>query len=256
MPRSTEECSLLQSKYVNERGQGGRLISTARIVKKVSGERWAPVSQHLNQASRRNQVREHILHRSSNSNSIQHRLDHEVRIVERNRSLGAHCQRLPAFLKLPSVETIAEAEADAGVIFQILRMARDGFRFEICWRANDRQTHFPGYADSDHIALDELTELNTGVILPRYKINGVVRRSDFKDDFRISASKLSQLWQQHHLRSRSWNDQANAACRMLALLSSFGNRPLNPFERRAKFTEESGAGGGWSDAACSPSEQL
>ena len=51
-----------------------------------------------------------------------YRLNDEVWIVEGYRTLWADRERLAAFLKLPPVETIAEAKADAGVVFEVLRM--------------------------------------------------------------------------------------------------------------------------------------
>jgi hypothetical protein len=57
------------------------------------------------------------------------------------------------------------------MLFQILWAARNGVRFEIGRRANHRQTHLFGYADGDHVALDELTELNASVVLPNHEID-------------------------------------------------------------------------------------
>jgi len=44
-------CSIRQSECVNQGDQSSRLISTAGVVKKITLERWAPISQDLNQAS-------------------------------------------------------------------------------------------------------------------------------------------------------------------------------------------------------------
>ena len=107
-----------------------------------------------------------------------------------------------------------------------------------------------------HVPLNELTELDTRVILARYEIYRVVRRSDLQNDFRIGAGKLSQLWQQHHLRRRSWNDDPNSAGRVLPLLPGFGDRLLNPLQGRRKFVEQCCAGGGWRNASCGPRQQL
>ena len=51
-------------------------------------------------------------------------------------------------------------------------------------------------------------------------------------------AELSQLWQQHHLRGRSRDDEPNAAGQILSLLSSLGDCPLDPFERGREFLEE------------------
>jgi len=66
----------------------------------------------------------------------------------------------------------------------------DVVRFEIRRRANDRETHFFCYADSDHVPLDELTELDTSVVLSGHEIDRVVGRSDLQHDFRIGTSEL------------------------------------------------------------------
>ena len=57
-----------------------------------------------------------------------------------------------------------------------------------CGRADHRETHLFRDADGDHVPLDELAKLYAGVVLAGYKIDRIIRRSDFKDDFRIGAS--------------------------------------------------------------------
>ena len=73
--------------------------------------------------SLRNQIREGFFDCSSDAYSIQYRLDDEVWIVERCRTLRAHRERLPALLKLPPVEAVAEAKANAGMVFEVSRVS-------------------------------------------------------------------------------------------------------------------------------------
>jgi hypothetical protein len=241
---------------VNQSGQSGRLIPAAGIVEKVSGEGWAPVSQDLNQASLCYQIRERILHRSSNADSFQYRLDNQVWIVERCWSLGADRERLSAFFELPSIETVAEAKTDAGMIFQILRVSGRSVRRKIFWSPNYGKTHFFGHPDRDHIPLDELTELNACVILSCNNIHRIVRGSDLQYDLRISASKPGKFRENHHLSGSSRDHQPDFSRGSLSLLPSLRNRFFNPFERRRKFVKESRARGSWRDTSRGPRQQL
>jgi hypothetical protein len=101
------------------------LVTTAGVVEKISGEWWAPVSEDLNQTPLCNQATDGIFHRSSNSYSIQHGLDDEVRIVEGYGALRAYGECLPTLLKLPPIETIAKPETDAAVVLEVLRVSWD-----------------------------------------------------------------------------------------------------------------------------------
>ena len=82
-----DRCSLRKSKRVDQGGKGSRLIPTARIVKKIAGERWAPVPQDLNQATICDHRRKRLFHRCSDAYAAQHCLDNQIRIVEGRRPL-------------------------------------------------------------------------------------------------------------------------------------------------------------------------
>src|SRR5580698_344361 len=127
---------LIQSDGFNKRTQSGRLIPTTGIVEKITGKRWAPIFQDLNQAPFCNQVSETILHRCADSHTTQRCLDDKFWIIKRCRSLGADRQCLAALLKLPSVQTVAEPKSYAGMVLKILRMFRDAIRLEVLRRSN------------------------------------------------------------------------------------------------------------------------
>jgi hypothetical protein len=170
--------------------------------------------------------------------AVQDCLDDEVGIIERCRALGADRKSLAPFVEFPAVKSIAEAKAYAGVIFQILRVPRDSIRFEIFRRPSDRETHFFGDADGDHVSLDELAELNAGVVFAGAEIDGVIGSGYLQDNLRIGASKLSQPWQNHHLRRRSRNDESNSASRFLPLLPGLRYRSLDPLQSECEVPKQ------------------
>ena len=47
-------------------------------------------------------------------------------------------------------------------------------RFEVRRGANHDQTHVPGHRHRDHVTLNELSRLNTGVVLSRNKVHRIV----------------------------------------------------------------------------------
>ncbi len=102
---------------MDERGEGGGLVATAGVVEEVAGEGGAPVPEDLHEAPLLNQRLERFFDGGADTDPLQHRLDDEVRVVEGYRSLRVDGEGFTALFELPSVEGIAETEADAGVVF-------------------------------------------------------------------------------------------------------------------------------------------
>ena len=121
-----EETSVRQAKGFDQSSQCGGLISATGVVEEVSGEGRAPVPEDLNQAPLCDHVCQRLFHRGADSYTVEDCLDDQVRVVEGRGALGADGERFAALLELPPVEAVAEPEADAGVVFQVLRVARDG----------------------------------------------------------------------------------------------------------------------------------
>jgi hypothetical protein len=114
------------------------------------------------------------------------------------------------------------------MIFEVLRFSGKTARLEILRRSDDRETHFLGHPDGNHVPLDEFAKLNAGIVLPGYKIDRVIGGGDLQDNFWVGASELSQLRHNYHLRGCSRDDESNSTCRTLSLLSRFSDSSLDP----------------------------
>jgi hypothetical protein len=110
--------------------------------------------------------------------------------------------------------------------------------------------------DCDHVALYELANLDSSIVLTGDQIDGVIRRGDFEDNLRVGSRKLRQLGQKHHIGSCSRNDEPNAARGAFPQLPCFGQRLLDAFESGGQVLEKSAASGCRGDASGGPGEQL
>jgi len=108
----------------------------------------------------------------------------------------------------------------------------------------------------NHVPLDELAKLNARVVLPSHKIDRVIGRSDLQDNFWVGACELSQLRENHHLRSCPRDDQSDSACWTLSLLSRFSYSSLDPLKSGREIPKKCGPGGRRRNASRGPSEQL
>src|SRR5262245_48010306 len=104
-------------------------------------------------------------------------------------------------------------------------------RVEIRRRTDDGRALVGGYSHRDHVALDELTEVNTRVEATRYEIEPhFVRRRDVEHDVWIGIRECRELRRKHHRRRQRRDDQAHAPGRTLTL---FGN----PVQYRRHITQ-------------------
>src|SRR5580698_1697168 len=142
------------------------------------------------------------------------------------------------------------------MILQVLRLTWYFVRLEIFRRSNDCEAHVFCDPNGNHLPLDELTNLDTSVVFPGHKIDWVVGGSDFKNDFRIGAGKLSQFRKKDHLRGGSRDDESNAPCRTLSLLPRLSYCQLDSFESRSQFAEKRRASGSRRNASCGSRKQL
>jgi hypothetical protein len=78
----------------------------------------------------------------------------------------------------PTVHTGgAHGDVDAAELQEIAGRVRSGVGFEIS-RADDRRSLIVRHPDRDHVAIDELTEMNTGVVPLRDHIERTVVDDD------------------------------------------------------------------------------
>jgi hypothetical protein len=76
------------------------------------------------------------------------------------------------------------------MILQILWVQWDGIRFEIPGRTDDRETHIFGDSNCDHVSMNELADLDTGIVLSSDKIDRIAGTGYLQDDVRIPTNEL------------------------------------------------------------------
>ena len=94
-------------------------------------------------------------------------------------------------------------------------------RVEIRRRADDGRALIGGHSHGDHVALDELTEVNARVEVPGDKIEAhFVGRRDVEHDVGVGLRKCAEFRRQHHRRRQGRHDETHASGRALP---AFGN---------------------------------
>src|ERR1700682_6053647 len=116
------------------------------------------------------------------------------------------------------------------MILQILWLSRDRVGFEVLRRTDNRQAHFFGHTNCDHVSLDEFTQLDASVVLPSHEVDRIIRRGYLQDNLRIIPRELRELREKYHLRRSPGDYESNTAGWLLPLLHRFRNRLANSFQ--------------------------
>jgi hypothetical protein len=129
-------------------------------------------------------------------------------------------------------------------------------RFEVRRRPDDRGALVGRDAHRDHVALDELAEVDAGIEVSGDEIEArFVRRRDVEDDVGIGARKRAKLRGEHHRRRQWRDDQTHAAGRPFAQAGDVLERTANVRQRGIKASDELFARVGWRNAARGPRQQ-
>jgi Type I phosphodiesterase / nucleotide pyrophosphatase len=104
---------------------------------------------------------------------------------------------------------------------QVTRRLRFLMRVEIRRRAHDGRALIGGHSHCNHVALDELTEVNARVEVPADKIEAhFVRRRDVEHDVGVCIRKCAEFRRKHHRRRQRRYDETHASGRAFP---AFGN---------------------------------
>ena len=86
------------------------------VIHVEAGKRWRPVVQHANEAALRNVLSNLLFKCESNADSSERRLNHQVGIIDYERTIHADRDRLSAFLEFPPIWTARKAQAYASMV--------------------------------------------------------------------------------------------------------------------------------------------
>jgi hypothetical protein len=125
--------ALLHAKGLYQRRQRGRLLPPARVVEEVPGKRRTPVFEHAHQRPARDLRRDVLFEGERQPQAIDSGPNHEVRIVDDQRSAHINDDGFIAFLELPPVgPRRAGAQVDASVVRQTDELIEDGLDVTEC----------------------------------------------------------------------------------------------------------------------------
>src|SRR5438445_12317193 len=106
-------------------------------------------------------------------------------------------------------------------------------RLEIAGRSDDGRPEILGYADYDHVPLDELPEMNAGVEPRGDEVDAALVGGHVEHDVGVIARELSQLRGEHRRRGKRRHDQTHATGRPVTQPGNQVQRFANVAERRA-----------------------
>src|SRR5437867_10283394 len=143
--------------------------------------------------------------------------DHDFDVVYYQRPVHRDRQGLLALVEFPTVHAgRTVSKVDALVAEQVTRRFRLSTRLEIRRRAHDGRPVIFGDPYSNHVLLDELSEVNAGVEPSSNNIDATVVGGDVEDDVRVIAHKLGQFRCEHCHRGKPWHQQTHATRRFVA----------------------------------------
>jgi hypothetical protein len=112
-------------------------------------------------------------------------------------------------------------------------------RFEIARRADDRGALVGGNSHGDHVALDELAEVDAGIEMAGDEVEAhLVVRGDVEDDVGIGTREWAELRCQHHRRRQRRDDESHAPRRPIAKRRDLSERVSDVGQRRVKASDE------------------
>ena len=114
-----------------------------------------------------------------------------------------------------------------------------GFGRESKGRGDDRRALLPRDLDRDHVALEELTEVDPGVEARRDQVApAVVFGGDVEHDIRVIAGEFGELRTHRHGDRDRRRKQADGAGRLLAKPADLGESGLDLVEGRPQLRQQ------------------
>jgi hypothetical protein len=118
----------------------------------------------------------------------------DLRIVDDQRSVDRHGERLPAPVELPSVQAARSlTRVDARVAQQIARVPGSGMGGEVLRRTDDRRAEILGHGHGHHVLVDELADLDACVKASGDEVHTAVVGGHVENDVRVVARELREL---------------------------------------------------------------
>ena len=136
-----------------------------------------------------------VLEQEGEPDAVQRRPNQELGVVDDERPGDGHRERLATLLELPPIDGPEGAHpvAEAAVRREVSRSRRLRMRVEVRGRRHDRRALLACHPDRDHVALDELAEVNAGVEAARDQVaSRVVFARDVERDIGVVAGEFRQ----------------------------------------------------------------
>jgi len=126
---------------------------------------------------------------------------------------------------------------------------------EVGRRRHDRRPEVGRDPDRDHVALDELTDLDPGVEPRGDDVDRAVVGGDVEDDVRVLAGETGESREEHHRRSDPRHDQAQPPGRPFPQAAHAVERRLDVAQCGTDLREELVSRFGGRDASRRPGQQ-
>jgi hypothetical protein len=180
-----------------------------------------------------------MLQRKDHAHSVESRSHRDLGVVDGQRSVHRHGERLPALVELPAVHAPRSlTKVDAGVVQQISRVLRPGVGCKVLRRADDAHAQVLRHAHRHHVLRDELADLDARIEPSRYEIDAAVRPVHLENDLRIVARELRELRDEGDHCGAAGQQDAHVARRPVAEAGDLVERLVNVAECRPHPCEE------------------
>lgn len=155
----------------------------AGIVEKVAVERGTPILEHPHERAA-HEVRRHvILRRERQAYAVDRRADHELQVVDDQRSVHRDGERLVPLVEFPPVHTLRSvSEVDAAMARQIVGRFRLGVRHEIAGRPTGARV-LPAGRESRNLIQGSPNVPESGVEAREQLLSGIRRRDAARRPF-------------------------------------------------------------------------
>src|SRR5438128_486128 len=115
-----------KAQRLDQQREGRRVVTAARVIEVVAGERRGPVLKHPHQATLAHPLLDFFLGQESESKAVEHRLAHQVDAVEGQLAFDPDPDLAAVFFELPRVESAGRGlpVIDAIMLREVARRAR------------------------------------------------------------------------------------------------------------------------------------
>ena len=168
-----------------------------------------------------------------------------------------HVQLALAFHELPRVQPAMarQAQVDAVVTGEVLRLLRRRSRREIRWRADNRHPHVRADTHGDHVLRHLLAPSNPGVVTLGSDVGQAIVDDDLDLDVWILRQELREFRQQDRIGRILGRRDPNAAGRLVAKLAQGFQFSLDLLDVVTGGLEQTLASLRWRDAPRRASQQ-